>query len=132
MSSEIAERFLSAKTFAVAGASARRHKYGYKVLRALRDSGRSAYALNPTTTEIDGQRAYANLAELPEVPEALSVITPPAVTRQIMAEAIAAGVRWIWMQPGAEDALASEAGREAGLGVIDDGSCILVYLAFET
>jgi lipoic acid synthetase len=42
--------------------------------------------------EIDGERVYANLAELPEVPEALSVITPPAVTRQIMAEAIAAPI----------------------------------------
>jgi len=66
---------------------------------------------------------------LPLVPEALSIITPPEVTRQVIADAIAAGVQHIWMQPGAEHEQASESARKAGVNVIDDGSCILVLLA---
>ncbi len=121
--------FLEAKTYAVAGASANRGKYGNKVLRALVDSGREVYPLNPATGEIEGQRAYASVADLPLVPESLSIITPPVATRQVVAEAIAAGVKNIWMQPGAEDDEASRSAREAGLNVIDDGSCVLVLLA---
>jgi len=36
------------------------------------------------------------------------------------------------MQPGAEDSKGSQAARDAGLNVIDDGSCVLVLLAIES
>ncbi len=121
--------FLSAKTYAVAGASANRRKYGNKVFLALFDSGREVYPLNPIAEEIEGHRAYARIADLPIVPESLSIITPPEITRSLVADAIAAGVKNIWMQPGAEGKSASQAARDAGLYVIDDGSCILVLLA---
>lgn len=123
--------FLAAKTYAVAGASARTHKYGYKVFQALLASGRETYPLNPITPEIAGHQAYRKIADLPHAPESLSIITPPEVTRQVVTEAIAAGVKNIWMQPGAQDEQASEAARQAGLNVIDDGACILVLLAME-
>ncbi len=125
------EVFLAAKTYAVAGASSQRHKYGNRVFRALLGADRETYPLNPGQDEVEGHRAYPSIADLPLVPEALSIITPPKVTRQVVAEAIAAGVQHIWMQPGAEDEEASESAREEGLTVIDDGSCILVLLARE-
>ena len=123
------QQFLSAETFAVAGASARTHKYGYKVFKTLVASGRETYPLNPVTEEIDGHKAYPKIADLPIVPQALSIITPPEVTQQVIADAIDVGVKHIWMQPGAEHEQASESAREVGINVIDDGSCILVLLA---
>ncbi len=123
------DQFLAAKNYAVAGASANTQKYGYKVFKALLASGRETYPLNPVTEEIEGHKAYPKIAVLPIVPESLSIITPPEVTRQVVAEAIATGVKNIWMQPGADDEQASQSAREAGINVIDDGSCILVLLA---
>lgn len=123
------EAFLASKTYAVAGASTKPQKFGNKVFHALLDSDRETYPLNPVANEIDGHEAYRSIGELPIVPDAVSVITPPSVTRQIVADAIAAGVKHIWMQPGAEDAEASQLARDAGVNVIDDGSCILVLLA---
>ncbi len=125
------KNFLSAQTYAVAGASAREHKYGHKVFKALIESGRETYPLNPNTVDIDGHRTFPSIADLPVVPESLSIITPSEVTRRIVADAIDAGVENIWMQPGAEDDQASNLAREAGINVIDDGSCILVLLARE-
>jgi predicted CoA-binding protein len=126
------EVFLNASTFAVAGASQDRSKYGNKVFRAIIASGRTAYPLNPTAPEVEGYPAFASIADLPVVPESLSIVTPPHVTRQVIQQAIAAGVKNVWMQPGAEDDQACQAAREAGLNVIDDGSCILVLLARES
>ncbi|QDT04952.1 hypothetical protein K227x_33500 [Rubripirellula lacrimiformis] len=123
------DTFLAADSFAVAGASERQHKYGNKVFRALLASGRTTYPLNPVSEQIEGHKAYAKIADLPVVPESISIITPPTVTRQIVSDAIAAGVKNIWMQPGAEDETASRLAREAGLNVIDDGACVLVLLA---
>ena len=125
------ESFLAANTYAVAGASTNREKYGNKVYRALLNSGREVHPLNPTAGEVEGHTAYAAIADLPVVPESLSIVTQPAITRQVVADAIAAGVKNLWMQPGAEDAEASRSAREAGLNVVDDGSCLLVLLALK-
>jgi acyl-CoA synthetase (NDP forming) len=48
------EDFLAASSFAVAGASQDRAKYGNKVFRALVASGRTVYPLNPTAPEVEG------------------------------------------------------------------------------
>ena len=125
------EVFLSASAFAVAGASKDRSKYGNKVFRAIIASGRTVYPLNPTASDVEGDPAFASIADLPVVPESLSIVTPPHVTREVIQHAIAAGVKNVWMQPGAEDSKASQAAREAGLNVIDDASCILVSLSIE-
>ncbi len=123
--------FLAAQSYAVAGASTDRSKYGNKVFQALIASGRTVYPLNPSAPEVEGHAAYASIDELTEVPESLSIVTPPHVTREVIQQAIAAGVKHIWMQPGAEDSQGSKLAREAGLNVIDDGSCVLVLLAIE-
>lgn len=125
------EEFLNASNFAVAGASRERSKYGNQVFRALLASGRTVYPLNPSAVEIEGQTAFASISDLPDAPESMSIVTPPHITRRIVEQAIAAGVKNLWMQPGAEDEQAGRAAREAGLNVIDDGSCILVLLARE-
>jgi len=125
------EVFLNASTFAVAGASQDRSKYGNKVFRAIVASGRTVFPLNPRAVEVESQPAFASIVDLPVVPESLSIVTPPHVTRQVIQQAIAAGVKNVWMQPGAEDDQACQAAREAGLNVIDDGSCILVSLSIE-
>jgi predicted CoA-binding protein len=125
------QKFLSASTFAVAGASRDRSKYGNIVFRTLGASGRTVYPLHPTAPEIEGQRAYASIGDLPIVPESVSIVTPPSITREVVQQAIAAGVKNLWMQPGAEDPQSGEAARQAGINVIDDGSCILVLLARE-
>ena len=123
--------FLAAQSFAVAGASLDRSKYGNRVFQALVASGRTVYPLNPSAPEVEGHRAFGSVVDLPVVPESLSIVTPPSVTRQVVQQAIESGVKNIWMQPGAEDLQASKLAREAGLNVIDDGSCILVLLAVE-
>jgi predicted CoA-binding protein len=125
------QKFLTARTFAVAGASRDQSKYGNMVFRALLSSSRTVYPLNPTAPDIEGQTAYASIEALPIVPESVSIVTPPSITREVVQQAIAAGVKNLWMQPGAEDSQASQAARQAGLNVIDDGSCILVLLARE-
>lgn len=125
------EVFFNASTFAVAGASQDRSKYGNKVFRAIVASGRTVYPLNPTATEVEGHPAFSSIADLPVVPESPSIVTPPHVTRKVIQQAIAAGVKNFWMHPGAEDSKGSQASRDAGLNVFDDGSCILVSLSIE-
>jgi len=124
------DAFLSSGPYAVVGASTNREKYGNKVLRAYFQSGREAYPINPKADEVEGHAAYADLASLPEVPRGVSIITPPAVTEKVVAAAADLGVEFVWMQPGAESDEAIRIAEERGLGVIADGSCLLVVVGY--
>lgn len=125
------QQFLDGSSYAVAGASTDRSKFGNQVYRALVRSGRTTFPLNPRSAEVEGDQAYAHIADLPEIPECLAVITPPAITRQIVGEAIEAGIKHLWIQPGAQHPDASAAARDAGLTVVDDGTCLLIVIAYE-
>src|SRR5262249_8047951 len=96
------DTFLAAPAFAVVGASDRPNKYGHRCYVCYLQNGRKAYPVNPRLQTILGNPVYPNLASLPEKVDSISVITPPVVTEEVVAEAIAAGVKNIWMQPGAE------------------------------
>jgi predicted CoA-binding protein len=122
--------FLQSGPFAVVGASANRAKYGNKVLRCYLQHGKQVYPVNPRGREIEGLQAYPSLAALPVQVPSISVITPPEVTERVVREAAAAGVRHVWMQPGAESDEAVEAAEAAGLSVIAGGACLLVVLGY--
>jgi len=123
-------QFLNAPKFAVAGASSNRRKYGNKVLRCYLQNNRQAIPINPTEGEIEGLISYPSIRELPEPIESVSIITPPAVTEKVVEDAIAAGVKHLWMQPGAESRAAIERAESAGLNVIYGGACVLVVLGY--
>jgi predicted CoA-binding protein len=122
--------FLKGVVFAVVGASQDRAKYGNKVLRCYLQHGLKVYPVNPKEAEIEGQPCFADLASLPEPVHGISIITPPHVTEAIVPQAAGAGIQHLWMQPGAESAKTIETGRELGLSVIGDGSCLLVVLGY--
>jgi predicted CoA-binding protein len=122
--------FLSAPAFAVIGASADRNKFGNKVVRCYLMHNKRIIPVNPKESTIEGISCVASVTELPPDVTSISIITPPAVTEQVVAAAIAKGIMNIWMQPGAESPLAIQQCREAGVNVIADGSCILVVLGY--
>lgn len=123
-------KFLAAAAFGVAGASTNREKYGNKVLRCYQQQGRNVYGVNPRAIDIEGVPCVPTVGDLPPDVKSLSVVTPPQITEQVVSEAIAKGIKNIWMQPGAESPKAVEECRKNGINVIADGSCILVALGF--
>lgn len=128
--SERIDTFLRAKAFAVVGASSKPHKYGNKVLRCYQQNQHDVVPVNPVEKEIEGLACVASVNDLPERVESISIITPPQVTEKVVEQAIAKGIRNVWMQPGAESAAAVAACEQAGINVIADGSCVLVVMGY--
>lgn len=124
------DAFLSGTRFAVVGASRDRAKFGNRVLRCYAQHGRTVYAVNPRETEpeVEGQPCVPDLGSLPGPIDGLSIVTPPAVTEQVVEEAARAGIARVWMQPGAESAAAVRRAEELGLEPIAGGPCLLVEL----
>ena len=124
------DTFLGADTFGVVGASKKPHKYGNKVLRCYLQNRQSVIPVNPREKEIEGLSCVASVSELPDQVSSISIITPPQETEKVVDQAIAKGVKNLWMQPGAESEAAVAAAEAAGLNVIADGSCLLVVLGY--
>jgi predicted CoA-binding protein len=129
--SERIDTFLAADAFGVVGASAKPHKYGNKVLRCYLQNQYEAVPVNPVESEIEGLACVSSVEDLPDDVNSISVITPPQVTEKVVEQAIAKGIKNIWMQPGAESENAVDAAAAAGLNVIADGSCLLVVLGYK-
>jgi predicted CoA-binding protein len=123
--------FLAEGPWAVVGASADRAKYGNKVLRCyLQNDKLPVWPIHPREKEIEGLAAYPDLASAPETPRAISIITPPPVSAQVIDEAARLGIAHVWLQPGAEGPEALERAEEAGLELIAGGPCLLVVLGY--
>ena len=124
------DEFLAKEAFAVVGASSKPHKYGNKVLRCYQQNQRTVVPVNPVEKVIEGLPCVSSVSDLPDHVGSISIITPPAVTEKVVREAIARGIRNIWMQPGAESPRAIADCETAGINVIADGSCLLVVLGY--
>jgi predicted CoA-binding protein len=119
--------FLRRRRIAVCGATPRREKWGYRVFRRLVDEGYDAIPVHPLAQTVDGIPAYESLDDVPGAVEAVSVITPPSASVEIVRLAAELGKPTCWFQPGASSPEVIEEARRLGVPTID-GPCVLIEL----
>lgn len=106
------QRIKEAPAIAVVGVSENKEKYPYKIWRFLLDKGKKVYPVNPKFTEVEGERCFASLQELPpEVTAAIAVVSPH-ITETLPQQCREKGIAILWMQPGAESVVAEKACKE--------------------
>jgi len=113
-----------AKVIAVVGVSRDPTKDSHIVAQYLSQHYRT-YFVNPHADEIAGQKAYASLKELPEVPDIVDIFRASSKVPPIVEEAIEVGAKAVWMQVGIVNNEAAQKAKEAGLTVIQN-RCIMV------
>jgi len=105
------------------------HQGKASVQRWYQDRKLDVAPINPKAGIIEGVEAAAHLSDVvtPDTAAAcaVSIITPPAITTNIIQEAHTAGITRIWMQPGSESAEAVDFGQKHDMTVVHD-YCILV------
>ncbi|MDF2440310.1 MAG: uncharacterized protein JWN98_1294 [Abditibacteriota bacterium] len=89
-------------TIAIIGASPERAKYGNKALRAYLQTGARTIPINPHHAEIEGQRCYASVLDVPEPIDIASFYVPPQVGLQVIEEVARKGIRKVLFNPGSE------------------------------
>ena len=121
------ELLLGSKTIAVVGLSKDPSKESFSVSQYLKEQGYRIIPVNPTASEILGERAYPSLLEIPaEEARRIDVVdifrpseqVPPIVEQAIqLRKADGVNPKMIWMQVGIENPAAAEAARGAGIAV---------------
>ena len=91
--------FLAQKRIAVAGVSAdrTRHPVGAAIFRRLKGAGHAVFAVNPNLASFEGEPCWPSLAAIPGGVDGVVIATRPEITEAIVRDAIAAGVRRVWM-----------------------------------
>jgi uncharacterized protein len=122
--------FLAGKRIAVAGVSRSRSAPANAIFRRLRQCGHEVIPINPNAKELEGARAYPDLASAPGPIHALMVATHPQVATALVLEAAGLGIRHIWFHrslgQGSVSPEAVEVCRKAGIEPIV-GGCPLMY-----
>lgn len=113
------------RLIAVVGATDTPGKYGGIIYRDLRGRGHRVVAVNPNRSTVAGDPSYPNLASLPERPDIVNLVIPPADARTVVSEWIDLGGEAVWFQPGSYDRPVIDHAESNGLDVID-GDCIMV------
>lgn len=121
----IIDKYANEPVWAVVGASNDRRKFGNRIYRTLRSAGYRVYPINLNEAEIEGDKAYKRVTDLPEPPTVVDMVIPPRYALSTVKQAKEAGAKAIWFQPGAEDPQAIRWAQENGMDVVQ--SCILVH-----
>jgi predicted CoA-binding protein len=100
---------------AVIGASSDRHKFGNKALRAFRDRGDIAIPINPKETEVEGEKSYASVLDVPGPIDMATMYVAPAVGVKLLEDIAQKGIREVWFNPGADSPEVVERARALGL-----------------
>lgn len=116
----------SATSIAIVGASDKPSRASYFVATYLLSSTRfRVYLVNPGVKQILGQRTYASLADLPESPDIVDVFRKHEDLPGVLAEAIPAGAKTLWLQLGSWHEEVARTAEAAGLDVVMD-RCIKI------
>ncbi len=120
------EDFLDKKNvFAVVGAARDRNKYGFKVYEDLKNAGYKVYPVNPKTDYVLNDKCYPSIADLPELPDVVNVVTQPLVAKEVANTCKELGIRKLWLQPGSESDEVIKFCQDNGIECVHD-VCIMI------
>ncbi len=117
-----------AKVIAVVGHSDKPERTSYRIAQFLRTVGYKIYPVNPRVSEINGQRSYASLKDVPEPVDIVNVFRRSEYLPAIVDEAIAIHAKTVWAQLGVSDEQSARKALHAGLNVVMHACIQVEYL----
>lgn len=120
----LSEILKASRTIAIVGLSNRKFRPSYGVAEYLKSAGYRIVPVNPSESEVLGEKSYARLEDIPERVDIVDIFRRSEFVPEIVESAIRIGARAVWMQEGVMHAEAAERARRAGLLVVMN-TCIL-------
>lgn len=115
---EIRELLLKVKRVAVLGLSPHPARPSFRVASGLQSRGYRIIPVRPMVDEVLGEKAYPDLASLPELPDIVDVFRASEHIAAIVENCIALGIKNLWLQDGVIDEAAALRAQQAGITVV--------------
>src|SRR5699024_6854036 len=124
---KIKEEMLEMKNWGVVGATPKKERFGYKIWKKLKEHNYTSYWINPNYYEIEGEKIYSTILDIPHTVDVLDIVVSPKFSMNILDEAKEAGIDYIFFQPGSYNNEVVEKASNLGFKyIIDD--CIYATL----
>lgn len=117
---DLRQLMAAAHRIAVVGVSPRPERPSNMVARYLAQQGYEVIPVNPGLESWEGLACYPAVEAAPGPVDVVDVFRAPEAVPGHVEDAIRAGARAVWLQPGARNDLAAARAREAGLDVVVD------------
>jgi uncharacterized protein len=124
---QLKKDMLGKKVWAVIGVTPNKEKFGYKIYDKLKNRGYEVYGINPKYDEIDGDKCYSSVGDLPKTPSCISMVVPPKVTKSNLEDVAQANIKNVWFQPGTFNDEVIEEAKSKELNIVYN-DCVLVAL----
>jgi predicted CoA-binding protein len=110
------------RVIAVVGASDDHYYTSYQVMQYLKEQGYKVYPVNPTIDDVDGERTYDSLADVPEPIDIVDVFRNADYLPEVVDEAVAVGAKVLWNQLDvvSTDQVPEQRAVDAGLQVVSN------------
>ena len=110
----IKQEMLEKKTWAVVGVTAKKDKWGYKIFNILKEHNYETYGISPNYDEIEGNKIYHSLSELPVKIDVIDMVVSPKISLTTLEEAKELGIEYIFFQPGTYNDEVIEKAKDLG------------------
>ncbi|MCT4598995.1 MAG: CoA-binding protein [Vallitalea sp.] len=118
---------LNMKKWAVVGATNDTTKFGYKIYKKLKDHGYIVYPISVKYDEVDGDKAYRELKDLPEKVDVVDFVVNPRIGLSIVKQCADLDIKNIWLQPGTVSEEILQFANNSSIEVVE--GCVLVSLS---
>mgnify|MGYP001075532499 CR=1 FL=1 len=126
---EISALLLKVKHIAVVGLSPKPNRPSHQVASAMQAFGYRIFPVRPAVDEVLGEKAYADLRDLPEPVDLVDVFRAPEHVEPIVDACIERKIPFLWLQDGVVNESAARRARAAGITVVMDRCIYRDYLA---
>lgn len=117
-------------TIAVVGLSSDTMRPSNGVAGYMQRKGYRIIPVNPNESEVHGEKAYPDLAAVPEKIDLVDIFRRSSEAGSVVDEAIRLGARAVWLQEGVIDRAAAARAKEAGLMVVMDRCWLKDHIRF--
>ena len=119
------DRMLQSKRVAVVGMSDDPSRISHGIGGYLIAHEYDVIPVNPTHPKVLGRKCYAKLSDVPGKIDLVNVFRRSEFCADVTRDAIAAGVKGVWLQSGIRNEEARQLAEEAGIDFVQD-RCIMV------
>lgn len=120
------EKTMKMKNWAVVGATTKKNRFGYKIVKKLKENDYNVFPVNPKCEEVDGLKCYDDLSSIEAQIDVVDMVVNPKHGINVMAEINKLGIKYVWLQPGTRSQEIRDFAAENDIELVED--CIYANL----
>ncbi|CCU81225.1 predicted CoA-binding protein [Halanaerobium saccharolyticum subsp. saccharolyticum DSM 6643] len=114
------------KNWAVVGATTKKNRFGYKIVKKLKQNDYNVFPVNPKFEEVADLKCYPDLSSIENDIDVVDMVVNPKSGIKVMEEISKLGIKYVWLQPGTRSQEIRDFAAENNIELIED--CIYASL----